>query len=87
MSVLYFYSSGVPQVWACVGWAGRAWGEACQQCNVAPCRRVTGIFTRPTLPVGYNLIARVPIHACNITVTELAGSSNYLGKDVGSSLV
>ncbi|XP_066937225.1 ADAMTS-like protein 4 [Macrobrachium rosenbergii] len=53
-------------------------GDECLSCRSNPCRKVTGLFTRPTLPVGYNLIARVPTHACNLTVTELRRSSNYL---------
>ncbi|KAK8744522.1 hypothetical protein OTU49_000851 [Cherax quadricarinatus] len=72
MTSMYFL---LVAVWACVG-VGVA--EECLPCLSSPCRKVTGLFTRPTLPVGYNLIARVPPQACNLTVTELRASSNYL---------
>nr|XP_027225655.1 ADAMTS-like protein 4 [Penaeus vannamei] len=66
-----------------VTWASAAVGgvsaDECLSCRASPCRRVTGIFTRPSLPVGYNLIARVPARACNLTVSEMARSSNFLG--------
>lgn len=62
--------------WACMGVAATA--EECLSCRSAACRKVTGLFTRPTLPVGYNLIARVPPQACNLTITELRPSPNYL---------
>ncbi|XP_069996206.1 ADAMTS-like protein 4 [Penaeus vannamei] len=65
-----------------VTWASAAVGgvsaDECLSCRASPCRRVTGIFTRPSLPVGYNLIARVPARACNLTVSEMARSSNFL---------
>lgn len=52
--------------------------EDCLSCRGSPCRRVKGIFTRPTLPTGYNLIARIPAKSCNITVQEIRSSTNYL---------
>ncbi|CAL4065401.1 unnamed protein product, partial [Meganyctiphanes norvegica] len=52
--------------------------DDCLSCRVTPCRRVKGIFTRPTLPTGYNLIARIPEKSCNITVQEIRSSTNYL---------
>ncbi|XP_076354586.1 thrombospondin type-1 domain-containing protein 4-like isoform X2 [Tachypleus tridentatus] len=42
------------------------------------CDVVSGLFTRPRLPRGYNLIARIPRGACNISITELRQSRNYL---------
>ncbi|XP_045118901.1 LOW QUALITY PROTEIN: ADAMTS-like protein 4 [Portunus trituberculatus] len=59
-------------------WVYSARGEECHMCRLAPCRKVTGLFTRSRLPVGYNLIARVPPRTCNLTVTELQPSNNYL---------
>ncbi|XP_013787279.1 thrombospondin type-1 domain-containing protein 4-like, partial [Limulus polyphemus] len=53
------------------------------QCGVcggdnSTCRIVSGLFTRPNLRTGYNLIARIPRGACNINVTELKHSQNHL---------
>jgi hypothetical protein len=56
--------------------------DACGVCggDNSTCRVVSGLFTRPQLPVGYNLIAQIPRGACNITISELKQSRNYLGK-------
>ena len=56
--------------------------DACGLCggDNSTCRVVSGLFTRPQLPVGYNLIAQIPRGACNITISELKQSRNYLGK-------
>ncbi|XP_067135996.1 thrombospondin type-1 domain-containing protein 4-like [Centruroides vittatus] len=53
------------------------------QCGVcggdnSTCRIVSGLYTRPTLPIGYNLIAKIPAGACNVNITELKKSNNYL---------
>lgn len=42
-------------------------------------RLVTGLFTRPQLPLGYTLVATIPVGACRINVTEMHNSNNYLG--------
>ncbi|XP_025415701.1 thrombospondin type-1 domain-containing protein 4 isoform X2 [Sipha flava] len=42
------------------------------------CRLISGILTRPDMPPGYNLIARLPKSACNITITELKPSANSI---------
>ncbi|XP_071452183.1 ADAMTS-like protein 4 [Hetaerina americana] len=54
--------------------------DACGLCggDNSTCRLVSGLFTRPQLPVGYNLIAQIPRGACNINITELKQSRNYL---------
>ncbi|XP_069673560.1 thrombospondin type-1 domain-containing protein 4-like [Periplaneta americana] len=54
--------------------------DACGVCggDNSTCRLVSGLFTRPQLPVGYNLIAQIPRGACNITISELKQSRNYL---------
>jgi hypothetical protein len=56
--------------------------DACGVCggDNSTCRVVSGLFTRPQLPVGYNLIAQIPRGACNITISELKQSRNYLGE-------
>ncbi|KAG8227018.1 hypothetical protein J437_LFUL000324 [Ladona fulva] len=56
--------------------------DACGLCggDNSTCRLVSGLFTRPQLPVGYNLIAQIPRGACNINITELKQSRNYLGE-------
>lgn len=55
--------------------------DGCAVCSGAnsTCRLVSGIFTRPQLPMGYNLITQLPQAACNLTITELKQSRNYLG--------
>ncbi|XP_046403340.1 ADAMTS-like protein 4 isoform X2 [Ischnura elegans] len=54
--------------------------DACGVCggDNSTCRLVSGLFTRPQLPVGYNLIAQIPSAACHINITELKQSRNYL---------
>uniref|UniRef100_A0A2P2I461 Thrombospondin type-1 domain-containing protein 4-like n=1 Tax=Hirondellea gigas TaxID=1518452 RepID=A0A2P2I461_9CRUS len=50
----------------------------CGSCKGVPCQKITGVFTRRILPIGYNVIATIPARACNITVRELSNSKNYL---------
>jgi len=54
--------------------------DGCATCSGtnSTCRLVSGIFTRPQLPMGYNLITQLPQSACNLTVSELKQSRNYL---------
>ena len=42
------------------------------------CQIISGIFTRRYLSYGYNLISRIPAGACNINITEMGRSRNYL---------
>ncbi|XP_013422037.1 ADAMTS-like protein 4 isoform X3 [Lingula anatina] len=42
------------------------------------CRVVSGIFARQQLGYGYNNITAIPKGACNINITELRQSKNYL---------
>ncbi|GAB6018954.1 hypothetical protein CHUAL_000596 [Chamberlinius hualienensis] len=42
------------------------------------CRIVSGLYTMPQLPYGYNLIATLPKGACNVNITELLPSRNSL---------
>ncbi|KAI5747924.1 hypothetical protein M8J77_019926 [Diaphorina citri] len=42
------------------------------------CRLVSGLFTRPLLPGGYNLITQIPRGACNLTVSEMKHTTNFL---------
>ena len=77
-SVLYLQDVG------CDGIAGS--GTQVDQCGVCggdnkSCRIISGIFTRAHLKhFGYNTITTIPAGACNINITELARSRNYLGK-------
>ncbi|XP_041374550.1 thrombospondin type-1 domain-containing protein 4-like [Gigantopelta aegis] len=66
----------------CDGIAGS--GTEVDQCGVCggdnkSCRIISGIFTRTHLKhFGYNAITTIPAGACNINITELARSRNYL---------
>ncbi|XP_018903358.2 thrombospondin type-1 domain-containing protein 4 [Bemisia tabaci] len=42
------------------------------------CKTIAGIFTKPHLPNGYNLITQIPKGACNLTVLKLKPSKNHL---------
>ncbi|XP_078314081.1 thrombospondin type-1 domain-containing protein 4-like isoform X3 [Crassostrea virginica] len=54
--------------------------DRCGVCNGnnRDCQTISGIYTRASLPYGYNLITRIPEGACNINITELGSSRNYL---------
>ncbi|ODN02530.1 Thrombospondin type-1 domain-containing protein 4 [Orchesella cincta] len=54
--------------------------ELCSSCvgDNSTCRVVSGIFTRPQLNVGYNMVAHIPRGACNLNITEIRKSSNHL---------
>ncbi|XP_060862294.1 thrombospondin type-1 domain-containing protein 4 [Metopolophium dirhodum] len=54
--------------------------DGCGVCggDNSTCRLISGIFTRPDMPTGYNLITRLPKSACNITITELKPSANNI---------
>ncbi|KAB7495013.1 ADAMTS-like protein 4 [Armadillidium nasatum] len=68
---LLFYSIFILMLFPC-------FGEECFSCKSTGCRRIRGIFNRPSLPVGYNLIARIPAFTCNLTITEVNPSNNFL---------
>ncbi|KAK7793464.1 hypothetical protein R5R35_011647 [Gryllus longicercus] len=73
---------GPAQAVGCDGVVGSARRpDACGVCggDNSTCRLVSGLFTRPSLPrVGYHLIATLPRGACNVSVTELKHSRNFL---------
>lgn len=56
--------------------------DGCGVCggDNSTCRLISGIFTRPDMPTGYNLITRLPKSACNITINELKPSANNIGR-------
>lgn len=62
--------------------------DRCGVCNGnnRDCQTISGIYTRASLPYGYNLITRIPVGACNINITELGASRNYLGKDLSLTI-
>lgn len=55
--------------------------DACGVCggSNSTCQIVSGIFTEPQLPPGYNLVAQLPKGACHVNITEFKPSRNYLG--------
>ena len=55
--------------------------DACGVCggDNSTCQIVSGIFTEPQLPAGYNLVAQLPKGACHVNITELKPSRNYFG--------
>ncbi|UYV60151.1 THSD4 [Cordylochernes scorpioides] len=74
------YQESQPVV-GCDGVVGS--GKVFDRCGVcggdnSTCSVVKFEFTRPELPVGYNLITRLPQGACDINVTEMGHSRNYL---------
>lgn len=56
--------------------------DRCDVCrrNSRACQGVRGEFTKSKLPGGYNYITQLPTGVCNINITELGPSSNYIGK-------
>lgn len=72
------------QVVGCDGVIGsdKKW-DHCGVCggDNSTCRIVSGLYTMPHLPYGYNLVATIPQGACNINITEVRPSRNYLGKN------
>ena len=81
--VIYFFPTLVLQTVGCDGIVGS--GAVVDRCGVCngnnrDCQTISGIYTRASLPYGYNLITRIPEGACNINITELGSSRNYLGK-------
>ena len=60
--------------------------DNCGQCGGKneKCHIVSGIFMRQKLPSGYSKVTVIPAGACNINITELNLSPNYLGKSLSS---
>ncbi|XP_033749798.1 ADAMTS-like protein 4 [Pecten maximus] len=56
-------------------------GEStCSQCDrgILRCRKITGIYTVKYLSQGYHPVIDIPEGACNVNITELKTSRNYL---------
>ncbi|XP_052101889.1 thrombospondin type-1 domain-containing protein 4-like isoform X2 [Mytilus californianus] len=73
--------NGRCQIIGCDGIAGsNARLDHCGVCSgdSSSCQLISGIFTRRYLKYGYNLISRIPSGACNINITEMSRSRNYL---------
>ena len=56
--------------------------DKCGVCNGGnnTCHIISGIFTRMSLPYGYNKVTTIPSGACNINITEMSPSKNYMGE-------
>ncbi|XP_045501742.1 thrombospondin type-1 domain-containing protein 4-like [Colias croceus] len=52
-------------------------------------RLVSGLFSRPRLPLGYSYVTTVPAGACRLNVSEIVSSENYIALRVtnGSYIV
>ncbi|RVE48285.1 hypothetical protein evm_007036, partial [Chilo suppressalis] len=48
-------------------------------------RLVSGLFSRPRLPLGYSLVATVPRGACRLNVSEIMPSDNYIALKISNS--
>ncbi|XP_034240290.1 ADAMTS-like protein 4 [Thrips palmi] len=73
--------SGICQRVGCDGVVGSsARLDGCGVCggDNSTCRTVSGIFTRPQLPQGFNVIAVLPQGACNVTIAQLKPTINLL---------
>ncbi|KAI8420125.1 hypothetical protein MSG28_008706 [Choristoneura fumiferana] len=45
-------------------------------------RLVSGLFSRPRLPLGYSYVATVPRGACRLNISEIVSSDNYIALKV-----
>ncbi|KAE8752600.1 hypothetical protein FOCC_FOCC000722 [Frankliniella occidentalis] len=64
--------------------------DACGVCagDNSTCRTVSGIFTRPQLPPGLNVVTLLPQGACNLSIAQLRPSRNLLSlRRLGGGLV
>ncbi|XP_060076727.1 thrombospondin type-1 domain-containing protein 4-like [Ylistrum balloti] len=54
--------------------------STCSQCDrgALRCQKISGIYTVKYLSQGYHPIVDIPAGACNVNVTELKNSRNYL---------
>lgn len=52
-------------------------------------RLVSGLFSRPRLPLGYSYVTTVPRGACRLNITEIMSSENYIALKItnGSYIV
>ena len=71
------------QVVGCDGVLGS--GKQLDKCGVcegnnSTCHIISGIFTRVSLPYGYNRVTTIPAGACHLNITEMHASNNYMGK-------
>ena len=63
-------------------------GAIVDQCGIcggdgSTCRVISGIFMRMRLTqFGYHHVTTIPTGACNINITELGRSRNYLGESI-----
>ncbi|CAG9123819.1 unnamed protein product [Plutella xylostella] len=48
-------------------------------------RLVSGLFSRPRLPLGYSLVATVPRGACRLNVSEILPTDNYIALKLSNS--
>lgn len=51
-----------------------------QKCGSVLCRKVSEIFSQSKLTHGYNYITTIPMGAMNVTIRQMAKSSNLIGK-------
>ncbi|XP_037295317.1 ADAMTS-like protein 4 [Manduca sexta] len=48
-------------------------------------RLVSGLFSRPRLPLGYSYVTTVPPGACRLNVSEIVASENYIALKISNS--
>ncbi|KAL0869886.1 hypothetical protein ABMA27_006086 [Loxostege sticticalis] len=48
-------------------------------------RLVSGLFSRPRLPLGYSYVTTVPRGACRLNVSEIVPSDNYIALKISNS--
>ncbi|KAL4714950.1 hypothetical protein ACJJTC_003101 [Scirpophaga incertulas] len=48
-------------------------------------RLVSGLFSRPRLPLGYSYVTTVPRGACRLNVSEIVASDNYIALKISNS--
>ncbi|KAB7494289.1 Thrombospondin type-1 domain-containing protein 4, partial [Armadillidium nasatum] len=64
--------------------------DSCGICggNNSTCRLISGVYLRPNLPFGYNLIATLPSGAQNLSIYHTRPSSNYLAlREMGGNYI
>ena len=55
--------------------------SVCPQCrgDKTRCGQVAGLYTKPHLPPGVNLITTIPRGSCNLNISLLRPHNNHLG--------
>ena len=55
--------------------------DLCASCHVtnSSCHLVSGLFTKPNLPPGYNLITILPQGSCSVSISFLNHNNNHFG--------